>query len=428
MLTTAEVARLRGDFPILSERVGEHRLAYLDSGATSQRPRCVIDAEQEFLTRHNAAVHRGAHGLAVAATDAFEGARDTLRGFLGAGADRELVWAKNASEAINVLAIGMLFASLDAAAGRSAVDPRLVVGDGDSVVITEMEHHANFVPWQQLCLRTGAQLRVIPVTDEGRLDLERLTEIVDDTTKVLAFAHVSNALGTINPVDALVSRARAVGALTVLDACQSAPHLPVDLDALGVDAAAFSGHKMLGPTGIGGLIARRELLDALPPVLTGGSMITTVSAEATKFMPAPQRFEAGTQPVSQAVGLAAAAQYLAEHGMEAVAAYEHELAGRLVEGIAAIDGVRIIGPTTDVDRIASVAFTVDGVHAHDVGQLLDSRGVAVRVGHHCAQPLHRRFGVTATARASAHLYTDAADVDQLLAALAEVRGFFGADR
>ncbi|HLR44598.1 MAG TPA: aminotransferase class V-fold PLP-dependent enzyme, partial [Brevibacterium sp.] len=306
-----ETARVRGDFPLLERTVNGRRLAYLDSGATAQKPTCVIDAEQDFLTRSNAAVHRGAHSLAVEATDAFEAGRTAVAGFVGAG-ESEIVWTKNATESLNLVAYGIANAS--AGLGGAEAE-RFRVGPGDSIVVTEMEHHANLVPWQQLALRTGARLRWLPLTDDGSLDLTDLAEVVDETTRVLAFTHVSNVLGTVNDVRRLVARAREVGALTVLDACQSAAHLPLDLHSLGVDFAAFSGHKMLGPTGIGVLYGRSELLDALPPVLTGGSMITTVTMEESGFLPAPQRFEAGTQPVAQIVGLAAAVEYLTEIGM-----------------------------------------------------------------------------------------------------------------
>ena len=420
-MDSLETARVRGDFPLLERTVGGHRLAYLDSGATAQKPTCVIDAEQDFLTRSNAAVHRGAHTLAVEATEAFEASREAVARFVGADTD-EIVWTKNATEALNLVAYGFANAS----AGLGGADAaRFRVGPGETIVVTEMEHHANLVPWQQLAARTGARLRWLPLTDDGRLDLRDLDAIVDESTAVLAFTHVSNVLGTINDAARLVDRARQVGALTVLDACQSAAHLPLDLHALDVDFAAFSGHKMLGPTGIGALYGRKELLDALPPVLTGGSMITTVTLEETQFLPAPQRFEAGTQPVAQIVGLAAAVDYLAETGMETVAAHEAAIGEALLAGVRAVPGMRVLGPLDASLRIGTVSFDVEGVHAHDVGQFLDARGVAARVGHHCAQPLHRRYGITASTRVSSAIYTDEQDVEQFLAALAEVRGFFG---
>lgn len=418
-----ETTRVRGDFPLLERTVNGRRLAYLDSGATAQKPTCVIDAEQDFLTRSNAAVHRGAHTLAVEATDAFEAGRSAMAGFVGAS-EEEIVWTKNATESLNVVSYG--FANASAGLGGSEAE-RFRVGPGDSIVVTEMEHHANLVPWQQLALRTGAELRWLPLTDDGRLDLTDLVEVVDASTRVLAFTHVSNVLGTVNDVPRLVARAREVGAFTVLDACQSAAHLPLDLHDLDVDFAAFSGHKMLGPTGVGVLYGRKELLDALPPVLTGGSMITTVTMEGSGFLPAPQRFEAGTQPVAQIVGLAAAVEYLQEIGMDVVAAHERAIGAALLDGVASVPGVRILGPQDPAARIGAVAFDVDGVHAHDVGQFLDAQGVAARVGHHCAQPLHRRYGITASTRASAAVYTDREDVDQFVAALRGVRPFFGLD-
>ena len=414
-LGEAEVASLREDFPILGRRVADGApLVYLDSGATSQRPRAVLDAERAFAERSYGAVHRGAHTLAEESTDAYEGAREAVAAFVGMPPNG-LVWTRNATEALNVLA----FALSDPDAGP------LALGPGDEVVVTELEHHANLVPWQRACARTGATLRWVPVTDEGRLDLDVLDDVVTERTKVLAVAHVSNVLGTVNPLPLLAEKARSVGALTVVDACQSVPHLPVDFAALGVDAAVFSGHKMLGPTGVGALVARPALLEALPPVLTGGSMVETVTMTEATFRPPPQRFEAGTPPVAQAVALHAAVNYLRTLGMERVAAREHELTVQLLEGVASVPGVRILGPAEAVDRIATVSFAVDDVHPHDVGQVLDAAGVAVRVGHHCAQPIHRRFGVTASTRASAYVYTTAAEIDTFVDALAGVRPYFG---
>jgi cysteine desulfurase/selenocysteine lyase len=414
-LGEAEVARLRADFPILARQVADGApLVYLDSGATSQRPRAVLDAEREFAERSYGAVHRGAHTLAEESTDAYEGAREAVAAFVGMPAEG-LVWTRNATEGINVLA----FAMSDPAAGRYALGP------GDEVVVTELEHHANLVPWQRACARTGATLRWIPVTDAGRLDLSALDSVLTPRTKVLAVAHGSNVLGTVNPVAELAARAREVGAVTVVDACQTVPHLPVDFGALGVDAAVFSGHKMLGPTGIGALVARPELLAALPPVVTGGSMVETVTMTAATFRDPPQRFEAGTPPVAQAVALHAAVDYLSAVGMDRIAAREHELAERLLAGVGDVPGVRVLGPTDAADRLANVSFAVEDVHPHDVGQVLDASGIAVRVGHHCAQPVHHRFGVTASTRASAYLYTTAAEVDAFVDALGGVRAYFG---
>ncbi len=423
-LSAAELAAVRADFPLLARTLRDGRpLVYLDSGATSQKPDVVLDAEQDFYLQRNAAVHRGAHQLAEEATEAFEDARARVAGFVGA-TPGELVWTSNATAALNLVAYAMSNATL----GRGGdAARRLALGPGDEIVVTELEHHANLVPWQELAARTGATLRWIGVTDDGRLRLEDLDTVVTERTRVLAFSHASNVTGAVAPVDRFVARAREVGALTVLDACQSVPHLGVDLAALGVDFAAFSGHKMYGPTGVGALYGRRELLEAMPPVTTGGSMVEVVTMEATTYAPPPQRFEAGTQMVSQAVALGAAAQYLGELGMDAVHAHETEMAGLLLDAVASVPGVRVLGPTDTVDRLANVAFVVDGVHAHDVGQVLDDAGVAVRVGHHCAQPLHRRFGVAATTRASAGVYTTPEDVAAFREALAGVRAFFGAE-
>ncbi|WP_019137363.1 SufS family cysteine desulfurase [Cellulomonas massiliensis] len=421
-LDAVELAAVRADFPLLERTLrGGRPLVYLDSGATSQKPEVVLDAEQDFYVQRNAAVHRGAHQLAEEATEAFEDARDRVASFVGASAG-ELVWTSNATAGINLVAYAMSNATLGR--GGSAAQ-RFALRPGDEIVVTEAEHHANLVPWQELAARTGATLRWVGVDDDGRLRDDELATVVTDRTKVLAFTHASNVTGAITPVERFVARAREVGALTVLDACQSVPHLPVDLRALGVDFAAFSGHKMLGPTGVGALYGRRELLEAMPPVTTGGSMVEVVTMTETTYAPPPQRFEAGTQMVSQAVGMGAAASYLSELGMDAVAAHEHRLAGLLLDAVASVPGVRVIGPTDVRDRLATVAFVVDGVHAHDVGQVLDDAGVAVRVGHHCAQPLHRRFGVAATARASAAVYTTAEEIETFREALAGVRAFFG---
>ncbi len=421
-LEAAELAAVRADFPLLERTLrGGKPLVYLDSGATSQKPDVVLDAEQDFYLQRNAAVHRGAHQLAEEATEAFEDARARVASFVGASAG-EFVWTTNATAGINLVAYAMSNASL----GRGgAAASRLALGPGAEIVVTEVEHHANLVPGQELAARTGATLRWIGVADDGRLRTDELATVVTDRTRVLAFTHASNVTGAITDVDAFVARAREVGALTVLDACQSVPHLPVDLHALGVDFAAFSGHKMFAPTGVGALYGRRELLEAMPPVTTGGSMVEVVTMAETTYAPPPQRFEAGTQMVSQAVAMGAAATYLADLGMDAVAAHEAHLACLLLDAVASVPGVRVIGPTDTRDRLATVSFVVDGVHAHDVGQVLDDAGVAVRVGHHCAQPLHRRFGVAATARASAAVYTTDEEIAVFREALAGVRTFFG---
>ena len=420
-LSLAEVDRIRADFPILGETVNGHPLAYLDSGATAQRPMQVLDAERDYVLHRNSAVHRGAHTLAAEATESFEDARARVADFVGAR-ENEIVWTSNATEAINLVAYAFSNASLGRGAPASS---RFVLGPGDEIVTTEMEHHANLIPWQELAARTGATLRVIPIDDAGLLVMSQAEEIIGARTRVLAFTHVSNVTGVINPVDRLVELAHAVGALVVLDACQSAPHRPLDLGALGVDFAVFSGHKMLGPTGVGVLYGRGELLDAMPPFLTGGSMITTVTLEKAEYLPAPQRVEAGTQRVSQAIALGAAVDYLSEVGMSRIHDWEAALGQRLVSGLAEIPGITVLGPPPGVERAGLASFVVEGVHAHDVGQYLDDLGIAVRVGHHCAQPLHRRFGVTASTRASAYLYNTPAEVDAFLEGVRGVTAFFG---
>jgi cysteine desulfurase / selenocysteine lyase len=414
-LTPSELEKIRADFPILSRTVRADRpLVYLDSGATSQRPRQVLDAERAFLEQHNAAVHRGAHQLAEEATDAYESARARIAAFVGAQPGN-VVFTKNATEGINLVAYAL---SNSAVAGAQ----RFAVSPGDEIVITEMEHHANLVPWQELCRRTGATLRWYQVTDGGRLDLDSLE--LSDRTRLVAFTHQSNVMGTVPPVAELVRRAREVGALTMLDACQSVPHTPVDFAALGIDFAVFSGHKMLGPSGIGVLYGRRELLEALPPFLTGGSMIEMVRMEGSTYAPPPQRFEAGVPMTSQAVGLSAAVDYLSAVGMDRVTEHERVLTEKALAGLSAMDGLRIIGPTDTEDRGGAVSFVLDDVHAHDAGQVLDDLGIAVRVGHHCAWPLHRRFGIAATVRASFALYNTPDEVDALLAGVHEARRFF----
>lgn len=407
-----DVARIRADFPILNRTVRDGKpLVYLDSGATAQRPLQVLDAERDFLLTRNSAVHRGAHQLAEEATDSYEDARVAIARFVGADAG-EIVFTKNATESLNLVA-------------NAFGDDRFPykVGPGDEIVITELEHHANLVPWQELARRTGATLKWYGITDDGRIDLDSL--VLSPATKVLAFTHQSNVTGAVAPVAELVRRAKEVGALVVLDACQSVPHMPVNFRELGVDFAAFSGHKMLGPMGVGGLWGRRALLEETPPFITGGSMIETVTMEKTTYAPPPQRFEAGTPMTSQVVGLAAAVRYLEDLGMDAIAAHEHALTDAALEGLRGIEGVRIIGPTENVDRGGAVAFVVDGIHAHDVGQILDDQGVAIRVGHHCAWPLHRKFGVAATARASFAVYNTLDEVDALVQAVRKAQTFFG---
>lgn len=422
-----DVDRIRADFPILARTVrGGRRLVYLDSGATSQKPVQVLDAERAFYERSNAAVHRGAHQLAEEATDAYEAARSRIAAFVGAQ-PRELVFTKNATEALNLVAYAFSNATDKARMGSDLPEAalRFVLRPGDNVVVTEMEHHANLVPWQELCAKTGAALRWVGLTDDGRLALDDLDELIDERTRVVAFVHQSNILGTLNPVERLVARAREVGALIVLDACQSVPHQPVDVAELGVDLMAWSGHKMLGPTGIGCLWGRYDVLEAMPPFLTGGSMIEVVHMSGSTYAPPPQRFEAGVPMVAQAVGLAAATDYLDALGMPAVAAHEHALTGYLLRRLEAVPGLTVVGPRDDVARGGAVSFTVEGIHPHDLGQVLDDRGVAVRVGHHCAWPVCRRFHVPATTRASVYVYNGTDDVDALVEAVEHARAYFG---
>ncbi|EPD61358.1 cysteine desulfurase [Streptomyces sp. HGB0020] len=406
-----DVDTLREDFPILGRTVDSGaRLVYLDSGATTQKPLQVLDAERDFYLTHNAAVHRGAHQLAGEATEAYENARHTIARFVGA-ADDEIVFTKNTTESINLVAYAL------------GNDRR--IGPGDRIVVTEMEHHANLVPWQQLAERTGATLDWFGLTDDGRLDLTRIDELLDERTKVLAVSHQSNVLGTINPVRELADRAHAFGTLVVVDGAQSVPHRPVDVSELGADFLAFSGHKMLGPNGIGVLWGRRELLAGLPPFLTGGSMIEIVEMDRTTFLPPPQRFEAGVPMTSQAVGLATAVDYLQALGMAEVAAHEDRLTARALTLLGEVPGVRIVGPRDLTDRGAAVSFTVDGIHPHDVGQVLDERGVAVRVGHHCARPIVRRYDIPATTRASFYVYNTEAEVDALVDGVRAAQEYFG---
>jgi cysteine desulfurase/selenocysteine lyase len=405
---TYDVKVVRKDFPILEREVRPGvPLVYLDSAATSQKPTRVLDAIREHDERHNANVHRGIHTLAEEATAAYEDARTKVAEFIKAPDRREVVFTKNSSEALNVMANVLPF------------------GAGDEVVVTEMEHHSNLVPWQLACQRTGATLKWIGLTDDGRLDLSNLEQIITERTKVVAFVHQSNLLGTVNDVDAVVARAKQVGARTVLDGSQSVPHLPVDVASLDIDAMAFTGHKMCGPTGIGVLWARLDLLEALPPFLGGGEMIDEVTMERSTYAAPPHKYEAGTPPIAQAVGLGAAVDYLNDLGMAAIHEHEASLTGYLLDGLSSVPGLRIIGPATTQSRGGAVSFVMEGIHPHDVGQLLDESGVAVRVGHHCARPACLRFGIPATTRASLHLYSDTSDVDALITGLDKVRSFFG---
>ncbi|WP_433719778.1 SufS family cysteine desulfurase [Microbacterium laevaniformans] len=407
---TLDASAIKADFPILAEQVNGHPFAYLDSAATSQKPLAVLDAERDFLTHANAAVHRGAHTLAAEATELFEDARATVAGFVGARPE-QLVWTSGATMGLNLVAYSIGNAGL--------------VRPGDEIVTTAIEHHANLIPWQELAARTGAVLRHIPAHDDGTLDMDAAASLITARTRVVAFTHVSNVLGIVNPVAELIALAQGVGAITVMDACQSAPHLPLELPALGVDLAVFSGHKMLGPYGVGGLYGRTPVLEALPPFLTGGSMITTVTLDRAEYLPPPQRFEAGTQPVGPAIGLAAAVRYLDDIGLDRIHAHEGMLAQRMRAGLAEIPGIRLLGDAAGVERVGLWAFDVDGVHAHDAGQYLDALGIAVRVGHHCAAPLHSRYGVTASVRASTALYNTTDDVDRLIEAVAGIRPYFG---
>ena len=424
-LTPADVARLRAEFPYFAAHdAAPSAPAYLDSAATAQRPSVVLDAERRFLETSNAAVHRGTSGAVGAATEAFEGARAAVAAFVGAASPEQIVWAENATDALNLVASGIGEAS--AGLGVPGSD-RFRIGPGDEILVTEAEHHANLIPWQRLATRTGASFRYIPAREDGTWTIDDARAALTERTRVFAFAHVSNVTGLLAPVAELAELARSVGAVTVLDACQSVPHIPVDFSALGVDFAAFSGHKMLGPNGIGVLYGRPEMLAALPPARTGGSAITTVTMESAEFLPAPHRFEPGTQPVSQAVGLGAAVGFLEAIGMERAARREDALVRRLVDGITSTPGLRLLGPADPEQRIALTAVSVAGVHAHDVGQFLDEQGVLVRVGHHCAQPLHRALGITSSTRASVHVTTTEDEVDRFLDALRGAQRYFGAE-
>jgi cysteine desulfurase/selenocysteine lyase len=412
-MSSFDVERIRKDFPILERRVsGELPLVYLDSANTSQKPQAVIDAIEEHYRWHNANVARAMHMLGSEATEAFELGRTKVAEFIGAPSRDEVVFTKNASEALN------LVARVLGDAGR--------VNENTDIVITEMEHHSNIVPWQQLAERTGAKLRWFGITDEGRLDLSNLDELITDRTAVVSLTWVSNMLGTINPLDLVIARAKAVGALVVVDASQAVPQLPVDVAALGADFVAFTGHKMVGPTGIGVLWGRYDLLAELPPFLGGGEMIETVTMERSTFAKPPHRFEAGTPPIAQAVGLGAAVDYLTAIGMDNVSAHEREITAYALEALQQIDGLTVVGPKDATDRGGAVSFTLDGVHPHDVAQIVDSRGVAVRAGHHCAKPAHHRFGIQSTTRASFYLYTTPDEIDALVEALHFTRTYFGA--
>jgi cysteine desulfurase/selenocysteine lyase len=413
---TFDARTIAKDFPILDRTIRDgKRLVYLDSGATSQKPNVVIDAESDFYRLRNAAVHRGAHQLAEEATDAYEGAREIVAQFLNASID-EVIFTKSATESLNLVAYAM---------GNAQPGNRFNLKPGDSIVVTEMEHHANLIPWQQLAARTGATLKWFAVTAEGRLDLSTLDSMIDENTKVVALTHQSNVLGTINPLDAITRRAHSVGAVVVLDACQSVPHMKVDVKALDIDFLAFSGHKAVGPTGVGIFWGRAELLAELPPFLTGGSMIENVTMESATWAAAPRKFEAGVPNMAQAVGLGAALTYLTKIGMENIHRHEVELTRYLLNGLSEIADLRIIGPTTTDNRGGVISFTLGDIHPHDLGQFLDSQGIAVRTGHHCAWPLTRKLGVPATTRASVYLYNTIEDLDALISGVHGAQKYFG---
>lgn len=421
-----DVAAIKADFPIFKRTVrNDQRLVYLDSGATSQKPFQVLDAERNFYEKHNAAVHRGAHLLAEEATDAFEHARSNIARFIGAQPD-DLVFTKNATEAINLVSYSFLNATLKSMRGAELPKgaERFVLAEGDEILVSEMEHHANLVPWQELCEKTGAVLRWIGLTEDGRLDLSD-TSLFSNRTKIVAVTHQSNLLGTVNDVSTIVKLANSVGALVFLDACQSVPHMPVNVVELGVDFIAWSGHKMLGPLGIGCLWGKSEILSAMPPFISGGSMIESVSMERTTFAAPPKRFEAGVPMAAQAVGLSGAVDYLNAIGMSEVAEHEHMLTEAALAGLSGIPGLRIIGPETSFDRGSAVSFALEGIHPHDVGQVLDESGIAVRVGQHCAKPACIRYGVQATTRATFYIYNDLDDVEALVAGIHSAKKFFG---
>ena len=407
---------VRQDFPIFERTIREgKRLVYLDSGATSQKPNSVIEAESNFYRMHNAAVHRGAHQLAEEATDAYEGARETVAKFLGGSAD-EVIFTKSATESLNLLAYAF---------SNGGSDNRFNLTSADRIVVSEMEHHANLIPWQQLAKRSGAELAWFEVTPDGRLDLSKLAEIITPNTKVVALTHQSNVLGTVNPMAAIVARAHEVGAVVVLDACQSVPHMPVNVKDLEIDFLAFSGHKTVGPTGIGVLWGRAELLKDLPPFLFGGSMIESVTMTDAVWAPSPRRHEAGVPNMAQAVGLAAALDYLSTIGMAEIYEHEQKLGGYLLKQLQEIPELKLVGPLDMLERGAVASFTLGEIHPHDLGQFLDAQGIAVRTGHHCAWPLTRKLGVQATTRASLYLYNDEQDVDALIKGILGAQKYFG---
>ncbi|MFX0592132.1 cysteine desulfurase [Melissospora conviva] len=412
-----DVAKVRADFPILDREINGHRMVYLDSANTSHKPRQVLEVLDDHYRRHNANVSRSVHTLGTEATEAYEGARARIAAFINAPSADEIVFTKNSTEAINLVAYAFSNAS-------PTGDPRLRLGPGDEVVISEMEHHSNIVPWQLLCERTGATLRWFKVTDGGRLDESDLDDLVNERTKIVSLVHMSNILGTVNATARITERVRQVGALLLLDCSQSVPHMPIDVVALDADFIVFTGHKMCGPTGIGVLWGRYDLLAAMPPVFGGGSMIETVSMSGSTFAAPPARFEAGTPPIAEAVALGAAVDYLSAIGMPAIAWHEKELTAYALDALLSVPGLRIFGPTVPVGRGGTISFALAGIHPHDVGQILDAQGVQVRVGHHCARPTCVRFGVPATTRASFYLYNTTEEVDALVRGLEQVRKVF----
>lgn len=410
---STDLSSCKKDFPIFERKVrGGNSLIYLDSGATSQKPNSVIEAESNFYRTVNAAVHRGAHLLAEEASEAYESAREKVAAFIGA-ISNEVIFTKSATESLNIIAYSF---------GNS--DSRINIKAGDQIVVTEMEHHANLIPWQQLAKRTGAELRWLSVTADGRIDLTNLDQVITKKTKIVAITHQSNVLGSILPVETIVRASHAVGALVVLDACQSAPHFALDVKKLDIDFLAFSGHKTLGPTGIGVLWGKFDLLEKLEPSLFGGSMVDSVTMESATWATTPRKFEAGVPNMAQAVGLSAAIDYLNRIGMHNIAQHEQDLTSYLLKEIIGISGVKVIGPVDMKDRGGVVSFTVDGVHPHDVGQVLDQYGIAVRTGHHCAWPLMRKLNLVGTTRASLYLYNSKSDVDSLLESIEKVKSYF----
>lgn len=413
MKSVLDVAAIKADFPIFEQSMrGAKRLVFLDSGATSQKPRSVIEAESNFYYTSNAAVHRGSYLLAERASEAFDGARSDVADFLGVGSD-EIIFTKSATESLNILAYAF-------GNPRSAHH----VGPGDEIVLSELEHHANLIPWQELAKRTGAVLKWFSAREDGSLDLSNISSVITEKCKIVAITHQSNVLGSIPNIAPIISAAHAVGALFVLDACQSVPHMPVAPRDLGIDFLAFSGHKALGPTGVGVLWGKSDLLDGMQPMLFGGSMIESVTMTDATWADAPKRFEAGVPNMAQAVGLAAGLKYLQSVGLENIHNWELQLTKRALDGLREIADVKILGSQTLEDRGGLISFVIDGLHPHDVGQVMDQFGVAVRTGHHCAWPLIRKLGVSGTTRASFYLYNDMSDVDVLLESVTAARDYF----